>query len=45
MIPRLKPDLSLTEIVSLFSINRKTDIPEYEAAFSYLMNQSHAVFA
>ena len=44
MIPRLKPDLSLTEIVSLFSINRKTDIPEYEAAFSYLMNQSHAVF-
>ncbi|MDR3476699.1 MAG: DegT/DnrJ/EryC1/StrS family aminotransferase [Gammaproteobacteria bacterium] len=43
MIPRLKPDLTLKEILALFKSNRKDDIEQYELAFASLMGQSHAI--
>ena len=43
MIPRLKPDLGLKEIIALFKLNRSDDIEQYERIFATLMGQSHAV--
>ena len=43
MIPRLKPDLRLSEIITLFKLNRADDIEQYERIFATLMGQSHAV--
>jgi perosamine synthetase len=44
LIPRLKPNLTKSEIITLFSFNSKADIHEYELTFARLMGQSHAVF-
>lgn len=43
MIPRLKPDLGLKEILTLFKINRHDDVEQYERQFAALMGQSHAI--
>lgn len=44
MIPRLKPDLSHKEILTLFKLNKHDDIEHYEKAFAQLMGQAHAIF-
>ncbi|MHB1220383.1 MAG: DegT/DnrJ/EryC1/StrS family aminotransferase [Gammaproteobacteria bacterium] len=43
MIPRLKPDLGLKEIITLFKPNQNNDIEQYEQVFATLMGQSYAV--
>jgi perosamine synthetase len=43
VIPRLKPDIRLKEIITLFKLNHKNDIEQYEHAFALLMGQKYAV--